>query len=65
MVQTGTQEISPQAIDTGTSLIYVPDFVADDFYAQVCMVPYPARMLTERSLLRYRVPVRSPSLDQV
>lgn len=25
----------PQAIDTGTSLIYVPDSVADDFYAQV------------------------------
>ena len=26
----------PQAIDTGTSLIYVPDSVADSFYAQVC-----------------------------
>ena len=26
----------PQAIDTGTSLIYVPDTVAHDFYAQVC-----------------------------
>jgi hypothetical protein len=24
-----------QAIDTGTSLIYVPDSVAEDFYAQV------------------------------
>ena len=25
---------SPEAIDTGTSLIYVPDSVANDFYAQ-------------------------------
>lgn len=29
---------SPQAIDTGTSLIYVPDTVADDFYAQVSVI---------------------------
>lgn len=30
-----THRFSLQAIDTGTSLIYVPDSVADDFYAQV------------------------------
>ena len=30
-----TYECFPQAIDTGTSLIYVPDSVAHDFYAQV------------------------------
>ena len=37
--------VSPQAIDTGTSLVYVPDSVADDFYAQVCTVSHPVRML--------------------
>ena len=59
-----THEFSPQAIDTGTSLIYVPDAVADAFYAQVCN-SQSSETLTANSLLRYRGLVKSPSSDRV
>ena len=50
-----------QAIDTGTSLIYVPDSVADDFYAQVCSSQsgenadseFPAQILGSRKVAQF------------
>jgi len=60
----GTHEFSPQAIDTGTSLIYVPDTVADAFYAQVCN-SQSSETLTVNSLLRYRGLAKSSSSDRV
>ena len=44
----------PQAIDTGTSLIYVPDSVTHDFYAQV-RDSSPTEGADGEPLFRYRV----------